>query len=64
MSTPLERIMEEVGQLQDRMAKLEAFIDTPAYFVLSDADQMLLLSQSFVMAHYYSLLRERIGRME
>ncbi len=55
--------MDECTQLQDRIAKIEAFIDTPPYNELPDGDQTLLLSQSFVMAHYFLILQERIDRL-
>lgn len=58
-----ERVKAEARQLQQNIAKLDAFMGGNVYWeTLNQENQELLSSQRNFMAHYYEVLMERISR--
>lgn len=57
-----QRVICEKAQLDDKLAKLDAFFITPLFGGLPDADRELLTEQARVMTDYSGLLRQRIER--
>lgn len=55
-----QRVIGEKAQLDDRLAKLAGFIDTPVFAGLPEAEQGRLLRQSIAMRDYAAALSERI----
>ena len=60
-----ERVKAEARQLQQNIAKLDAFMGGNVYWeTLNQEDQELLSSQRTFMAHYYDVLMARISRFD
>jgi hypothetical protein len=60
-----ERLHDELGQLKERLGKLDTFIHTsPVFETLPQAEQNRLGRQSVVMDEYRQILEERIEAME
>jgi hypothetical protein len=56
----LQRVIGEKAQLDDRLAKLSAFISTAGFKNLSSKSQELLTTQCGAMAEYSAVLKQRI----
>lgn len=56
----VQRVIGEKAQLDDRLAKLTAFIKTPGFKDLSAKSQGLLTAQAGAMGEYSDLLKERL----
>ncbi len=56
------RVILEKQDLDERMAKLVAFFDTPAYSELPTEDRLLLIAQHTHMRAYSDTLGTRIAR--
>lgn len=60
-----ERVKAEARQLQQNIAKLDAFMGGSVHWdTLHPEDQELLKSQRTFMAHYYDVLMARISRLD
>lgn len=57
-----QRVVEEKAALDDKMAKLLAFFDTPTYEGLATEDRLLLIAQHTHMRAYSDTLGTRIAR--
>lgn len=57
------RLIGERAQLEDKIAKLETFMQTPIFEALAEDDQVLLHSQHEVMVDYSGLLLMRLERV-
>lgn len=57
-----QRVVEEKAALDDKMAKLLAFFDTPTYAALATEDRLLLIAQHTHMRAYSDTLGTRIAR--
>lgn len=55
-----QRVVTEKAELDEKLAKLMAFLGTPTYAGLSEAERSRLRSQSFFMVGYSAVLGERI----
>jgi hypothetical protein len=55
-----QRVVEEKAELDAKMEKLGAFLGTPAYAGLSEAERSRLRSQALFMVGYSVILGERI----
>lgn len=61
----VQRLNEELGQLKERLGKLDTFISTsPVFGGLPQAEQDRLMKQSVVMDEYRQILEERIEAMK
>lgn len=58
-----QRLLIEFGELNNRMAALEAYADTPAFEELDKAAQDLLIKQSNLMVDLRDVLRQRLAAM-
>lgn len=57
----VQRMADEQGELEERLEKLSAFIESnPVFKTLSETDQYLLLAQLTAMATYSNILNLRI----
>ena len=56
----VQRMCDELSELEERMAKLVAFTETDTFKSLSETEQSLLLAQSTAMATYSNILNLRI----
>lgn len=56
------RVIAEKADLDDKVAKLNAFTASPTFAALDPADQRLLRSQLVAMGGYTEILRRRIER--
>lgn len=56
-----QRVIDEKAELDERLAKLNAFIDGPKWGTVPDAEQLRMLRQSRLMMGYSSVLGERIA---
>ena len=57
-----QRVIDEKGELDERLSKLDAFIlDNPLFLQLSGSEQERLARQSKAMAIYSGILGERIA---
>jgi hypothetical protein len=56
----VQRVIGEKAQLDDRLAKLSAFIKAPGFKDLSAKSQELLTAQAGAMAEYSELLAQRL----
>lgn len=56
-----QRVVDEKTELDARMDKLTAFIDTPMFAGLDAAEQERLVRQLHHMGHYTAVLGERIA---
>ena len=61
--TPEDRIIIEVNDLEDKISKLSAFLDTEKFNSLPDEHQSLLVKQNTVMKSYRDILRRRLELM-
>jgi len=59
----LGRLRAEHHDLNERLGKLEAFIDSPAYMALPGIDQADLRTQAEQMREYSTTLSRRLGRL-
>lgn len=57
-----QRVIDEKIALDDKIYKLEAFIQTPVYASLDTDDRWLLIRQRYTMLSYSEILGGRIGR--
>lgn len=57
----VQRVIGEKAQLDDRLAKLSAFLKTSAFKDLTIKSQELLTSQCDAMGVYSDLLEQRLG---
>lgn len=64
MTTFKQRVWEEKNQLDEKMAKLNAFIDSQALKAIPQSDQYLLHKQSVAMLQYSRVLAERINNFK
>jgi hypothetical protein len=55
------RVVDEKTELDAKMDKLTAFIDTPIFAGLPEAEQERLVRQLHHMGHYTAVLCERIA---
>jgi hypothetical protein len=58
-----ERLIDEKNELQDKVEKLELFLDSPACVAIDRKDRDLLLNQLFTMYHYLHILNQRVDRI-
>lgn len=56
-----KRLIVEREELDDKLAKLEAFIGSPRFENLDERNRELLVSQRGAMRQYSDILSERIG---
>ena len=56
-----KRLVVERDELDDKLAKLEAFIGSARFENLDERNRKLLVSQCDVMRQYSDILAERIG---
>ena len=61
--TPEDRMIIEVNELEDKISKLSAFLNTEKFDSLSDEHQSLLVKQNTVMKSYRDILRRRLELM-
>lgn len=58
----IERVKAEASELNEKILKLDTFIESnPQFCKLSEGEQDLLYSQVLAMSYYYSVLVERIN---
>ena len=56
-----KRLIVEREELDDKLAKLGAFIGSPSFENLDERNRELLVSQRGAMRQYLDILTERIG---
>lgn len=56
----VQRMCDELAELEERLAKLVAFTETDTFKSLSETEQSLLLAQSTAMETYSNILKLRI----
>lgn len=56
-----QRVLTEKADLDERLAKLLAFVQTPTFSSLSEAEQSRLRNQARFMDGYSAVLGERIA---
>jgi len=56
-----QRVIDEKAELDAKMDKLTAFIDTPIFSSLPAQEQERLVRQLHYMGHYTAVLGERIA---
>lgn len=56
-----ERVIKEKVELDEKMNKLNQFLDSPALKDIPQSDQYLLHKQSIAMLQYSRVLAERIN---
>jgi hypothetical protein len=56
-----QRVIEEKAQLQERVAKLAAFITSPRFGTLDMEERARLLDQRLAMNIYLDILKRRIA---
>lgn len=61
--TPEDRMIIEVNELEDKISKLSAFLNTEKFDSLPDEHQSLLVKQNTVMKSYRDILRRRLELM-
>lgn len=59
-----QRVVDEKTALDEKMAKLLAFFDTPTYAGLETEDRLLLIAQHTHMRAYSDTLGTRIARFK
>lgn len=57
-----DRVIDEAAELDARLTKLTAFIDTKEFSALPRREREDLRSQRYYMENYLSVLRRRIAR--
>ena len=60
---PEDRMVIEVNDLEDKISKLSAFLDTEKFNSLPAEHQSLLIKQNTVMKSYRDILRRRLELM-
>jgi len=55
-----QRVVDEKAELDGRLAKLEAFFDTPIFAGLDPAEQQRLHDQAVAMHEYANILADRV----
>jgi hypothetical protein len=55
-----QRVMDEAKELNVKLTKLTAFLDTPVFRSLEVSEQVRLRMQHYFMSGYASVLGERI----
>jgi hypothetical protein len=63
MEAFVERMVTERADLEEKLVKLNEFIDGPRYRTLSDAAKNLLRQQRYFMNGYADVLRQRIDAL-
>jgi len=63
LTTHEERLLDEHRELTERYNKLKAFLQTPGFTVLKEAEATRLRCQSIFMEGYVKVLTERIHAM-
>ena len=63
MSTFLERLNTEATELEDKLNKLDSFLDSEKSNDIDDVQKALLQVQATAMNTYLQCLKERIGRL-
>lgn len=58
----LDRMQEEMEQLNERIVKLTDFLDTPTFDAIEQIDQSLLSTQLMAMMTYSNILEMRLLR--
>ena len=61
MNTHLDRMREELTELNGRLEKLAGFFDTPDFRALSHEYRSTLTTQFLAMSQYASCLRLRLS---
>lgn len=61
--TPLDRMIIEQGELEDRIVKLDVFTDSDGFKGLDDTTQVLLVAQLQLMKDYNDVLCARMSEM-
>lgn len=61
--TPEDRMIIEINELENKISKLSAFLNTEKFNSLSDEHQSLLIKQDTVMKSYRDILRRRLELM-
>lgn len=61
MSNFKERLIDERDQLEEKLAKLEAFMDSDKFDSIETMQMSLLHVQMAAMNTYYTVLEERIA---
>lgn len=56
-----QRVVDEKAELDDKKAKLHAFIDGKVFLSLPDTEQERLGRQLYIMRQYSDVLSERIA---
>lgn len=64
MSDFKTRLLEERDQLQEKVTKLDAFLDSETFETISDRQQMLLSDQFVAMDDYLWILNARIEDLD
>lgn len=64
MSDFKTRLLEERDQLQERVIKLDAFLDSEAFETISEKQQLLLDDQLALMEDYLWILNTRIEDLD
>lgn len=59
-----QRVVDEAGELRERLDKLNKFMDSGGHKLLPDADADLLVRQRTHMTLYLEVLDERIARFD
>lgn len=59
----IQRMKDELGELGERLDKLNTFINTSEIFKNLDADEKFLMQQQHIaMDRYYDMLNRRVKR--
>ena len=61
--TPKDRMVIEISELEDKISKLSAFLNTEKFNSLSDEHQSPLIKQDTIMKSYRDILRRRLELM-
>lgn len=59
-----QRVVEEHTELEKKIERLEAFVGTPTYHALNQAEQYLLRRQLLAMREYLDILAARIAHFK
>lgn len=59
-----QRVVDEKKELDEKIARLQAFRDNPIFETLSSAERLRLEKQSIIMQDYSAILGERIAAFE
>lgn len=61
IDTPKQRVELELAQLNERLGKLEKFIDSESFSTLATEQAGLLRKQASLMRQYATVLSDRLG---